>query len=467
MASLENKLLIAPKEPLGSQNQTSTGTTPPTEEATDRTSAAVLGAQIGPDLGMRSRPTSIVLDGSEVTIQAFTTSDPVLATILGAAANTERESTLGRVLEVGARGLAGMGLGIDVAEIDRRVAANLDRVQADTEDQIAALLTRAQTTMAAALDPQQRDSLISRILNDFDSVRDGFVAGIDPDHSDSHTFRFLQRLDGLFGPGGPLAQRLEAALDPNRDGSGMAHLSEVFERRFTELRDMLNQEKGRRDEADAGTRKGLDYEDQIELVIRKLAQPWQALVERTSLQTGELGAGAKVGDYLVVLPDGLRIVIEAKNTRSISVLGAEGILAELDRAKANRHADLAICVSACDAYPAEVGQFAVYGNRLLVVDDGQGVLLEVALRWAVETGRHRPEDRDIDVDFVEDRVQRIRQLAQLFSSNRRALSEIVSSVERVRTSIDGMRAELLDLTDDVTRSLRSTAPDPQLQRRAG
>jgi hypothetical protein len=178
-----------------------------------------------------------------------------------------------------------------------------------------------------------------------------------------------------------------------------------------------------------------------------------------------------VGDYVVQLEDGTRIVVEAKNTRSISLLGADGMLAELDRAMANRDADLAICIAGQDAYPAEVGGFGVYGDRLLIVDDGEGVMVGIALRWARAWARARGAGLEpTDLTAVEERMGRIRQLAQLFSSNKRTLSDISANVDRVRTSLDSMRSDMLEIVDDVSRLLRP-ALEPgklvDLERQAG
>lgn len=421
----------------------------------------------GSAAGRAENSPRVEVDADLVLIERLAVEDPVLSALLRTESPEDRPAKVERVLAIGARGLTGMGIGLDVAEIDRRIGVSLDRAGADTRQQVQELLVRAQATMDAALDPHQRDSITSRILADFASVREAFVSGIDPDRADSHTNRFLGRLDGLFGADGPLAKRLDAALDPHSDGSRMGQLNDMFERRFTEIRDLLHHEKGRRVEADAGTRKGLEFEDRLDLTLRALAKPMGALVERTSLQTGELGTAAKVGDYLLVLPDGARIVVEAKNSRSISLLGSDGMLAELDRAMANRGADIAICVSALEAFPAEVGSFGIYGDRILVVDDGDGMLLGAALRWAEAAARAHGNANDFDRAFVDDRIQRIRQLGQLFSANRRSLTEIVGSVERVRTSLDGVRAEMLDLTDDLTRSIRSGSEVVEFRRQAG
>ena len=165
----------------------------------------------------------------------------------------------------------------------------------------------------------------------------------------------------------------------------------------------------------------------------------------------------------MVLASGRRLVIEAKNTARITLTGKDGILEELDRAMANRSADFAICVSARDAFPKEVGPLGVYGDRILIVDEGDGTMVAVALRLA-EMMLEKSADRktaDIDRGFVQDRMQRLRQLAQLFTNNRRSLTDIKTSVEQVHGSLEQIRAELLFLVDEISHEIdRSSTEEP-------
>jgi hypothetical protein len=244
-------------------------------------------------------------------------------------------------------------------------------------------------------------------------------------------------------------------LDPDADGSALARLSQSIDERFGELRDLLMRERGKQTESDRGTRKGFDYEDVIEEVLRESLRSSGCVVERTGRVKGDLGAETLVGDFVVALASGRRLVIEAKNAARINLTGKDGILEELDRAMANRSADFGICVSARDAFPKEVGPLGVYGDRILIVDEGDGTMLAVALRLA-ETILERSTDRktaDIDRGFVQDRMLRLRQLAQLFTNNRRSLTDIKTSVDNVHGSLEQIRAELLSLVDEISYEL--------------
>ncbi|MEX0756664.1 MAG: hypothetical protein WD204_01820, partial [Acidimicrobiia bacterium] len=109
-----------------------------------------------------------------------------------------------------------------------------------------------------------------------------------------------------------------------------------------------------------------------------------------------------------------------------------------------------ICVSATDAFPAEVGAFGVYGNRILVVDDGEGTMIEVALRWA--TLLASIGDRvggEVEIDRVLELTDRARRLVRTFSSHRRALTDSMESIGRVREGLDEMRRDLLVHIDEI------------------
>jgi len=141
------------------------------------------------------------------------------------------------------------------------------------------------------------------------------------------------------------------------------------------------------------------------------------------------------------------------------VAGKCGVLAELDAAMANRDADFAVCVSASDeAYPEEVGCFSLYGNRLLVADDGSGTLIRAALRWAAAAVRSsRGADRPVDVAEIADGLARIHELAARISNTKRTLSTVRSGVDQARNDLDALRDDLLDRVDEISRRLGPVA----------
>ncbi len=401
--------------------------------------------------------------GSLVEIRSLMVDDPVLAGLLDDQPAERWGTTVLRALEVGARGLVDMGLGVNVRDVDERVRATLESVLDAARSCSQEALDGAAQALAGQLDPQLRSSLSARTIEEFAAARDRLLGQLDPDLSTSHTARFVASVTELLGPGGRVEETLRQALDPDADGSGLSRLAAAVDARFGELRDLIMKEQGRADEARRGTAKGVDFEDVVEQRLREMSRSLGAVVERVGRQPGSLGPEAVVGDFVVVLPGGGRVVVEAKNVARVGLAGRNGILDELDRALANRDADFAVCVSARDAYPEEVGGFNVYGNRVLVVDDGDGALLGAALRWAHASLAALPDAAaELDAGLVLDRLERLRTLATRFSSIRRTLSDMRGGIDGVRDQLDGMRSELLDQVDDLWREVQGAASEEEV-----
>jgi hypothetical protein len=404
--------------------------------------------------------TVVTIDGNRVLVHDLVVDDPSLIELLATQEPEHHADLLRRVIAVGARGLLTMGIGIDLAAIDGRVRQTLAAVTAEAQHHVADLLAESRRAVTEQLDPEHRSSVLSRALDDFGHWRDSVIERLDPDRADSHTAAFLERLTTLLGPDGDLERRLSHALDPDADDSMLGRLDAAMDERFRELRDLIVREGGRRsgreEEAGRGTAQGLEFEDVLEERLRSIAAGLGGCtVERTSRTPGTLGPKATVGDFVVILPAGERIVVEAKNQASLTLTGRDGVLAELDRARDNREAAAAVCVSARDAFPAEVGAFGVYGDRVLAVDEGDGTMTAVALRWAIGAlaARRKGADAEIDVTTLTDRVDRIRTLAERFKTARRTLTDVGKSVDAVRETLAEMRTDLLDLVDDVQRAL--------------
>ncbi|MDH5421423.1 MAG: hypothetical protein OEY55_06435 [Acidimicrobiia bacterium] len=403
---------------------------------------------------------SVTVDGSTVRICQLESVDPALAELLRSQPAERWPNLIERALAVGARGLMTMGLGVDLAEVDERVKQSVLLVTTEAERHVASALDAAQKAMAEQLDPDHRSSVVAKAIEEFTTWRDDFMRTMDPGVVDSHTARLVGRLTELLGPDGALEERLQSLLDPDADGNALSALASSMDARFTELRDLIMQRQGAEAESERGTQKGFDFEDAIEAALRAIVTGARgAFVERTSLERGSLEG--KVGDFVVTLGSGDRVVVEAKNTTStISLGGKGGILAELDRGAANRQAGFSICVSAHPVFPQEVGTFGVFGNRVCVVDDGEGTMLAAALAWAeasLAVAANRSEG--IDVRAIEERLQSLKAIAAQVSNVRRSLTSVVTSVNTMKGILDEMRSDLLAHVDDIARELNRRDDD--------
>ena len=397
-------------------------------------------------------------DGHMIKIDGLVTEDRALATLLGASDEAEWPAVVERALAVGSHGLATMGLDVGLDTVRDEVRREVEHATSQAEARVAEMLRAAELAYSEQLDPEIRSSLLSKSLREFQAWQESFFNRMDVDQVGSLGGRLVARLEGLVGSGGTLEAQLAAALDPTADGSALAALRHEMITEIRDLRDALHAERGRRSEAEKGTQKGFLFEDAIE----DRARTWAAgvggcQVERTSTEGGSLGREALVGDLVVVLADGGRVVIEAKHTARITLTGADGILCELDRAMTNRDSEIAICVSAQEAFPGEVGSFGLYGNRILVVDDGTGSMFDVALRVAnLLLSSARPTDGEtIDRAAVLDQIDRIHKLAKRFSSSKRTLTEAQNSIDLAKEGLDSLRFELIELAEAAAHEVRS------------
>ena len=401
-------------------------------------------------------------DGHMTKIDGLVTEDRALGTLLGASDEAEWPAVVERALTVGSHGLVTMGLDVGLDTVRDEVRREVEQATGQAEARVAEMLRAAELAYSEQLDPEIRSSLLSKSLREFQTWQESFFNRMDVDQVGSFGGRLVARLESLVGTGGTLEAQLATALDPAADGSALGALRQEMIGEIRELRDAVFAERGRRAEAEKGTQKGFLFEDAIE----DRARAWAAgvggcQVERTSTEGGSLGREALVGDLVVVLADGGRVVIEAKHTARITLTGPDGILCELDRALTNREADVAVCVSAQEAFPGEVGSFGLYGNRILVVDDGTGSMFDVALRIAsLLMSTARPGDGEtIDREAVLDQLDRIHKLAKRFSSSKRTLTEAQNSIDLAKEGLDSLRSELIELAEAAAHEVRSGRAD--------
>lgn len=389
------------------------------------------------------------LSDDAVRLDAFEIEDATVRAVLARVPADARAETVRRMLGIGARSILETSVGVDLAAIDERVLLAIEQSTQAAEVTVRELMSEAERSIRSNLDPDTRTSVMARALSEFTGVQASIASAVDPARADSHVAGLLRSLTDMLGPGGELESRLRAAFDPATEDSGLASFRRDVDQRFTELRELLAEQRGRRDEAAIGTRKGFKFEDIVEERLRLLARSRGAVVTRTSNLPGSISE-CLVGDFVLTLENGTTIVIEAKNAARVGLDGAGGILTELDRAMSNRGASIAICVSATDAFPTEVGTFGVYGNRVLVVDDGEGSMLEVAVRWAaLLTSQAERSGGHIDVDSLREQTDRLRRLTRTFSTHRRALTDSIEAIGRVRDGYDELRRDVLLHIDEI------------------
>ncbi|MFQ5517204.1 MAG: hypothetical protein ACE5E8_06485 [Acidimicrobiia bacterium] len=397
-----------------------------------------------------------ILDGT-VMINGLQVTEEAVVGLVAAEPDEDRPELVRRLLALGAQGAVTMGVGFDVDRVRETLTETAGRATGDVGRALAAGAEDALTALQRCLDPNLTDSLTAVAIGHVAAELRGIVSQLDLEDRNGAAARLVEQLEEMGAPDGTLARSLQAMLDPAAADSPLRRIVEEIRHEMKELRDMFSRDEGRSEEAARGTAKGFEFEDRVEAAVRDAAAHLGgAVVERTSHTAGT--HGELVGDITIETEAG-RVVVEAKDKQSLSLTGRGGVLTELDRAMSNRNATFAVCVSAGPAFPIEVGTFGIYGNRILVVDDGEGTLLEAAIRWAVATmGSKQLDLSHVDREALAEDLQRIEQLARRISSAKRALTGIAGSATALGSEMEELRVELLEQVHDAARRLRPNDP---------
>ncbi|MEZ3116029.1 restriction endonuclease [Halobaculum sp. MBLA0147] len=262
---------------------------------------------------------------------------------------------------------------------------------------------------------------------------------------------FVDRLDDELGEDG---ERIQAALDPDTDGTPIQRLRSQLREDISQLRDKIEEvttEEETREEIRGRTRlKGDDFEDTVEELLSDLVYGTSHSLEYTGETTGEI-ANEKVGDFVLTLDEtDQRIVVEAKSDKGYT---QPDIQEELGRAIENRDADYGIIVFECEEYvPNKVGYFHEFETDRLVVtlsedeeeDEVEPGFLRIAFNWAKTRAVQNYASADSGTDLeviqanigqVEDKIGQFSTIRSKTTSIKKTANEIDEELEEIETEI--------------------------------
>ena len=343
----------------------------------------------------------------------------------------------------------------DAIEIGARVleregaAAEVDYVRAEFERHASELRDR----LARALEAGD-DALAERISRSFDGSRDGSVqkeiSELLRRALDEQRMALMRQFSAEDGAN-PLADFKGAIVRAFRDlgarqqagEEALRSRVEALTREVVELRKDTEAERLVAEAEEAGTRKGLSFEDRVHAAIERMAASRGDCAVHTGGEQAE--GGGRKGDTLVELdaaegPATGRILFEAKDKK----LSKNQAWAELNEGMAARAADYAVLVVAGEErVPA--GREALHeyeGNKLIVAvdrDQPHGLALETAYRLAAARTRLAREG-DLRVDAVAVRDSAAEALSTLKQAQaiRSALTGIKTSSDKARGNLDAM-----------------------------
>lgn len=272
---------------------------------------------------------------------------------------------------------------------------------------------------------------------------------------------FKQRLDEELGENG---ERIQKALDPDREGTPTHRLKQSLQEQIDRLRDKIEAqataEEVEEELRGKTTLKGEDFEETVENILSDLVYGTSDEVQYTGDKVGEIGY-KRVGDFVITLNDtGQRIVVEAKSDSGYS---QPEIKEELSEAIENRDADYGIIVFECESYiPNKIGYFHEFDKQRLCVavcedenDDVEPGFLRIAYNWAktravqgyVETGTaFDPEMVQNSVGEVSDSIDRFSTIRKKTTSIRKTANDIDEELEEIENEV---KTELTDIRTEI------------------
>lgn len=406
--------------------------------------AQIVALRVAPAL---PEPLPVSVDGEVIVVDHLRLSDRSLAAFVEQRAPDDRPELIERALRIGLHALQDAGTSIDVDMVRREFDALLERNSAANERAAHELDQVLRANFA------DNDGRLPRTLEKFLGDRgqlNRFVADLfDESKRDSAIGRMRQLLGTYFDGD---ASRLAQLLDPTRLGSPLHQFRNEMAQGFEKLNERLAAleaaQAARAAERSKSAAKGTDFEDLLEEMLGVTARGAGDLVERTGAVSGDV-IRSKKGDFLLTIDPqwchgaDLRVVIEAKNRR----LSWREIREELDAAKRNRGAAIAVAVFSPEHAPAGIEPFDMrYGHVFCVVDPDAAdqaslsAAIKLARLYAVATLVEHEDAVDTGrvlaiVGAIKTELESLRGLKMQLTSMTKAATDVSSGLDKLRDAI--------------------------------
>jgi hypothetical protein len=408
--------------------------------------------------------TRVSVDSQRITVEHLTLHDPSLAAFVNETPEADRPSLAERALRIGLLAIcnANATLNVDV------VKAEFGRLVSDMASKQAEAANALETTLRANF--ADGDGRLPRQLEAYlgDSGKLNRLVGdlFDERRRDSALGR-LRELLGRYFDGD--SSQLATLLDPTRQGSPLYQFRVEMTGEFRRLNERLEAleagTKARAEERARSAAKGRDFEEVLADALAGVAHGSGDLLDRTGSEAGD-AVRSKKGDFVLVLDPRLtrglelRVVIEAKNRP----MPRQRFMTELNEAKVNRAAVVAVAVFAPEFAPAGIAPLQLVGNDVWCVLDPDGedtTALEAAIRLArvLALNSLREAPMQLDVHEVQDALRDITAEIQRVQSMKTKLTSIGSVAQEVSVALDEMRAGVQRQLRRVEDQLRAVEPD--------
>jgi hypothetical protein len=290
------------------------------------------------------------------------------------------------------------------------------------------------------LDPDKKTSAVGKLVELVQQASSRFQQMFDPTVTTSYAYRLNQQLSQVFGTEGH-AGLLQGALDDA--------LKPVF-RELQDLKEKIEARKAAEQVIESSTLKGKPFEDWVQGELSRLALPYQDDVELVAS-----GSGSRAGDFLISFAGlGKSAVVEARNRKQISL---PAIKSELEREVIARSADLAIYVSSGpEMLPQHVGEFQIYGNKIVVTANN----LHIAYRLARVLAAIQAPDGSFDLGSLRSVLAKIKDAVRSLRNIKTKATQVENLGIAITADANGTEDTIFDLID-AAEKLLEPAKSPQ------
>lgn len=383
-------------------------------------------------------------ENDRVHIHELTVHDETLVAFLEDSEAESAEETVERALKVGAATLQLAETAKEVEFVKREFTSMQEEVERELDD--------VHEELAETFGDEGR---VSRILDGHLGEEGTLRRHIEDTFGDDGIFS--ERLDEELGENG---ERIQAALDPDVEGTPTYRLKQSLKEEIDGIRDKLVEEETEEVLRGKTPLKGEDFEETVEDMLTDWTYHTQHSYEYTGGTSGEL-SGRDVGDFVLELGDvDQRIVIEAKSDQSYT---EPKIKEEMADAIENRNADYGIFLVESEAYvPDKVGYLQEYEEFVVVclsqehADDVDPRLFHIGLNWArmraAQAGMETGED--LDPEIIQTKVEAAADAIDRFSSVKSKCTTIKKNANGIEATLDEIANEVKAQLADVEVELR-------------
>jgi hypothetical protein len=347
-----------------------------------------------------------------VTIVSLTVTNPDFSSVVAAQSESNRERCVMDIIAVGSAAMLRVQTTIDVDFVERRfevLSSRFERALSAFEKQATNTLSKRfspteggsytkhigelvggarkdfqawttdfSRTAKELLDPDKKGSAVGQLEKMVEMAEEQFEKMFDPDVKGSYSAQLNEQLASLFGGNG-------------RVGVLQSSLAEAVKPVLTELRDLKEKVEARKAAAQviaSSTLKGGPFEELVQVRLSQLAKPFGDDIAAVGSGKG----GSKAGDFLIAVNgSGKRVVVEARDRKQMSL---PAIKQDLEREMKERDANVSLYVSSCvDMLPQHVGDFQIYGEKLITTLDN----LPIAYRVARVMALMQSQEGELDV----------------------------------------------------------------------